>query len=107
MSADTPFGPARGKNQKVTATTTSQLITIGAGNHSIRVINAGSVVGYFVTYKASDETRVCTAGETPIAVAGAAGSVLVIEKPLDHDTIAFLADSTTTVLHFQPGEGGC
>jgi hypothetical protein len=107
MASDTPFAPARGKNQKVTATTTSQIITIGAGNHSIRVINAGSVVGYFVTYKASDETRACTANETPIAVAGAAGSVLVIEKPLDHDTIAFLADSTTTVLHFQPGEGGC
>lgn len=107
MSAESPFSPARGKNQKVTATTTSQLITIGAGNHSIRVINAGAVVGYFVTYKASDETRVCTVNETPIAVAGAAGSVIVIEKPLDHDTIAYLADTVTAVLHFQPGEGGC
>lgn len=107
MAAGTPFKPARGKNQKVTATTTSQTITIGAGNLSIRVINAGAVVGYFVTYKASDETRACTNAETPIAVAGAAGSVLVIEKPLDHDTIAYLADSSTTVLHFQPGEGGC
>jgi hypothetical protein len=107
MASDTPFAPARGKNQKVTATTTSQTITIGAGNYSIRVINAGSVVGYFVTYKASEQTLACTANETPVAVAGAAGSVLVIEKPLDHDTIAFLADSTTTVMHFQPGEGGC
>jgi hypothetical protein len=107
MSSDTPFNPARGKNQKVTATITSQAITIGGGSHSIRVINQGAVVGYFVTYKASDETRVCANTETPIAVAGAAGSVLVIEKPIDHDTIAFLADSVTTILHFQPGEGGC
>jgi hypothetical protein len=108
MTAGTPFKPARGKNQKVTATTTSQNITIGAGNLSIRVINAGSVVGYFVTFKLADEpTKACTANETPIAVAGAAGSVLVIEKPIDHDTIAFLSDSTTTVMHFQSGEGGC
>lgn len=107
MAAGTPFKPARGKNQKVTATTSSQVITIGAGNLSVRIINAGSVVGYFVTYKASDETRTASVADTPIAVAGAAGSVLVIEKPLDHDTIAYIADSTTTVLHFQPGEGGC
>lgn len=107
MSSGSAFKPARGKNQKVTATITSQNITCGAGNLSIRCINAGAVVGYFVTFKIGDEpTRVCTNGDTPIAVSGAAGSVLVIEKPIDHDTIAFLADSTTTVLHFQPGEGG-
>lgn len=106
MSACIPFAPARGSNYVVTATTTSQIITIGAGNHSIRVVNVGSVVGYFATYKASDETYTCTNKETPVAVTGSAGSTLIIEKPLDHDTIAFLADSTTTIMHFQPGEGG-
>jgi hypothetical protein len=106
MSADTPFKPKRGANNKVTATTTSQTITVGAGERSVRVINAGNVVGYFVCYKASDGARVATNTETPIAVAGAAGSVLVIEKSLDDDTIAFIADSTTTIIHFQVGEGG-
>jgi hypothetical protein len=105
MAADGAFKPARGKNQKVSATTTSQLITIGAGNFSIRIVNQGTNLGYFVTYKASDETRLCTQNETPIAVSGGAGSVLVIEKPYDHDTLAYLSDSATTVLHFQPGEG--
>ena len=106
MSADSPFAPARSQNQKVTATTTSQLITIGKGNRSVRVVNQGAVLGYFVTYDSTLETRTCTNADTPIAVAGAAGSVLVIEKPIDHDRLAYLSDSTTTVLHFQPGEGG-
>ena len=105
MSAESPFQPARRKNQKVTASTTSATITIGAGNHAIRVVNQGAVLGYFVTFKAADEPgKVCTTAETPVAVSGGAGSVLVIEKPLDHDSIAYLADSTTTVMHFQPGE---
>ena len=106
MSAGTPFKPKRGANQKVTATTTSQLITVGTGERSIRVINAGTIVGYFVCYKASDDARTASVADTPIAVAGAAGSVLVIEKQLDDDTIAFIADSLTSVLHFQVGEGG-
>jgi streptogramin lyase len=107
MTIESPFQPRRGANQKVTATTTSQTITIGAGSKSIRALNAGAVVGYFVTYKASDETRTCTAADTPVGPAGAASSTMVIEKPQDHDTVAYLADSTTAVMHFQPGEGGC
>lgn len=106
MTIASAFQPARGQNQKVTATTTSQTITIGGGNKSLRVINAGSVVGYFRTYRAADESKACTNADTPVAVSGAAGSVLVIEKPALHDTVAYLADSTTTVMHFQPGEGG-
>jgi len=105
MSAESPFQPKRGGNQKVTATTTSQTITIGAGNRSLRVLNSGTVVGYFVTYQAGVDTRACTNAETPVGPAGAASSTVVIEKPVDHDTVAYLADSTTTVMHFQPGEG--
>lgn len=105
MSAESPFQPACGKNQKVTASTTSATITIGKGNHAIRVVNQGSVLGYFVTFNSSEEPgKSCTTAETPVAVSGGAGSVVVIEKPFDHDSIAYLADSTTTVLHFQPGE---
>lgn len=106
MSTDGPFRPQRGANQKVNASTTSAAITIGAGSKSIRVLNSGTVVGYFVTYKNSDGAVTCTNAQTPIGPAGAASSTLVIEKPQDHDTISYLADSSTTVLHFQPGEGG-
>lgn len=106
MSAGTPFKPKRGANNKVTATTASAPLPVGAGERSVRVINAGTVVGYFVCYKASDGARTASANDTPIAVAGAAGSVLVIEKQIDDDTIAYISDSATTVLHFQVGEGG-
>lgn len=106
MSTGTPFQPKRGANQKVTASTSSAAITIGKGNKSIRVLNAGSVVGYFATYKAADGAYTCTAADTPVGPSGAASSTLVVEKPEDHDSIAYLADSTTTVMHFMPGEGG-
>lgn len=108
MTVPSAFQPTRGANQKVTATTASQIIGIGKGNKSLRVINAGTVVGYFRTYQTGDGSgTTASSADTPIAVAGAAGSVLVIEKPEQHDTVAYIADSTTTVMHFQPGEGGC
>jgi hypothetical protein len=105
MTVYSAFQPKRGANQKVTATITSQTITIGAGNKTIRALNTGTVVAYFVTYKASDETRVATVADTPIGPSGAASSVTFIEKPQDHDTLAYIADSATAVVNFQPGEG--
>lgn len=107
MAANTPFKAKRGANKKVTATTTSQTTTIGVGEKSLRVINAGTVVGYFVTYNSKVEAAISADNtQTPIAVAGAAGSVIVIEKDAAHDTIAYASDSSTAVLHFQVGEGG-
>ena len=106
MTVQSPFQPKRGSNQKVTASTSSQAITVGKGQKSLRILNAGAVVAYFVTYQAGIETRTCTAADTPVGPAGAASSTLTIEKPEDHDTVAYLADSATSVVHFQPGEGG-
>lgn len=107
MTVQSPFQPKRGGNQKVTATTTSQNVTVGKGSKSLRILNSGAVVGYFVTFNITDEpSRVCANTDTPIGPAGAASSTLTIEKPEGHDTVAYLADSTTTVMHFQPGEGG-
>lgn len=106
MTVPSPFQPQRGGNSKQTATTTSQTITLGRGSKSLRVCNAGSVLGYFATFRASDGAYTATAADTPVLPASAASSTLVIEKPADHDSIAFIADATTTVLHFQAGEGG-
>lgn len=110
MTVAAPFKPMRGANQKVTASTTSATITCGKGNRSLRIINAGSQVAYFRTYQSSPSdgaSTTATAGDTPIAVSGAAGSVLIIEKQPEHDLLAYIADSATTVMHFQPGEAGC
>lgn len=106
MTVSSAFQPRKGANQKVTATTSSQIIGIGAGTKSLRVANAGAQVGYFRTYKASEGAESATSSDTPVLPASAASSTLVIEKPQDHDTVAYIADSATTVLHFQPGEGG-
>ena len=106
MATETPFMPRRGGNQKVTASTTSAAVTIGPGELSLRVLNAGAVVGYFVTYDSTKETRTATSADTPIGPAGAASSTLVIQKPREHNTVAYLSDSATSVMHFQPGEGG-
>lgn len=109
MSVASPFQPLRGGNKKVTASTTSATVNVGKGAKSLRVLNAGSVVGYFRTFDSTDTADAavaCTTAETPVGPAGAASSTLVIEKPERHDGVAYLADSTTTVMHFQPGEGG-
>lgn len=106
MTVASAFRPARGQNQKVTASTTSANITCGKGSRSLRVLNAGTVVGYFRTYQAGDNSgTTASAADTPVAVAGASGSVLVIEKSPEHDSVAYVSDSATTTLHFQPGEG--
>lgn len=107
MSTESPFMPKKGANQKVTSSTTAAAITCGGGNKSLRIINAGAQVIYFRTYRASEGAETATSADTPVAVSGAAGSVLVIEKPQDHDTISYVADSATPIAHFQPGEGGC
>ena len=110
MTTASPFRPARGQNQKQTASTTSAPYTCGAGSRSIRFLNAGSVVVYVRTGRTGaafdGATITATTGDTPIGPASSASSCLVIEKPPEHDTVAVLADSTTSVINFQPGEGG-
>lgn len=103
MTVASPFMPKQGSNQKVTAAITSATVSGVAGNKSLRIVNTGNVVVYVRT---GNGTVTATAADTPISAAGSAGSVLVIEKPQDHDVVAYLADSTTSVMHIQPGEGG-
>lgn len=102
MSVESPFQPQRGAGQKVTASTTSAAITIGRGCKSIRAVNAGTVLAYFVTYRAADGA--VTASATQAALAP--GASAIFEKDVDHDMLAYVADSGTPVLHFQSGEGG-
>ena len=110
MTIASPFRPKRGGNQKQTATTTSASYTIGMGEKSVRFLNAGSVVVYVRTGRIGASydgaTIVATNADTPVGPASSASSCIVIEKPPEHDTVAILADSTTSVVNFQPGEGG-
>jgi hypothetical protein len=110
MTTASPFRASRGQNQKQTATTTSASYTCGLGNRSVRFVNTGTVPVYVRTGRIGASydgaTVVATAGDTVLGPVSSPASVLVIEKPPEHDTIAVLADSTTAVVFFQPGEGG-
>ena len=106
MTIASPFQPARGQGAKVTTSTSSATVTMGFGCKSLRAINLGATAIYFRTGKAADGTVTATNADTPIGPSTSAGSVIVIEKPQDHDTVAYIADSATPVAHFQPGEGG-
>ena len=107
MSADGAFRPKRGGNKRVTATTASQVVAIGAGERNVRILNEGSTTVFFVTFKASDGVRTASTTDTPVSISGGAGSVLIIEKPIDDDSLSYICASTTSVVNFQPGEGGC
>lgn len=109
MSVQSPFQPKRGANKKVSAGAASATVSFGVGQKSLRVLNAGAVVVYFRTFDSTDTDDAaiaCTNADTPVGPAGAASSTLTIEKPERHDSVAYLADSSTAVVHFQPGEGG-
>ena len=107
MTIATAFQPARGQNQKITATTTSAPYVIGKGNKSLRLLNVGANVIFVRTFNSVTESgTTATAGDTPLGIAGSPGAMLVIEKPQDHDSLACLAETASTIFHAQPGEGG-
>ena len=107
MTIASPFQPARGANQKITANTTAANVAIGKGSKSIRLLNTGANVIYFATYDStSSPAYVATAGDTPLGVSGSPGAVIVIEKHPEHDRMTYIAETGATVFHAQPGEGG-
>ncbi len=106
MSVHSPFQPNYGATQTVTPTASSATITIGKDCKTLRVRNAGSTnPAYFRTGKAGDGTV------TAVSAAGAAdmpvypGETVFIEKSMDHDTLAHISPSGTTLV-VTPGEGG-
>ena len=102
MSVISPFQPKFGSTQTVTPGAASATITIGLGNKTIRVRNAGATnPGFFRTGKASDGTVVTTAADMPVYP----GETVYIEKPQDHDTLAHISASGTTFV-IMAGEGG-
>lgn len=106
MTVQSPFQPARKSGQKVTATTSNQVVTIGKGSKSLRAVNFGAVPAYFVTYAAGADVQTADSTQTALGPSTSTGSAVVIEKPQDHDTVAYSSDSATAVMHFQAGEGG-
>jgi len=101
-----PFNPSRGTNQRVTATATATTLTVTPGTHSLRILNEGDGTVFFTTYKASDQTLEATVNDTPVGKSGSAGCVLVVKKPIDHDTISIISATGDQTVNFQIGEDG-
>lgn len=106
MSVHSPFQAAKGQNQKLTATTTAANVAIGKNQKSLRLINVGSNVIYVRTYNSADGTETATSADTPLAPTTNAGCTIILEKPIDHDRMSYLAETGSTIFHAQPGEGG-
>lgn len=98
MTALAPFKPHFGSNQIVTPAAASASVTIGFGDKSIRVCNTGANIGYFRT---GSGVTTATTGD----VAMPSGAILIIEKPDDHDTLAYISAAGTT-FQVMSGEGG-
>lgn len=106
MTISSAFKPARGANQKLSATTSTATALIGKGNRSIRFLNVGANVIYVRTYDSAKEPApTLSTTDTALGPSGSPGSVLVIEKPPEHDTLAYIAETGATTFHAQPGEG--
>ena len=102
MSVISPFQPRYGSTQTASPTSTSSTITIGFGNKTLRIKNTGATNQMsFRTGKGSDGTVTAVAADMVLDP----GEVVYIEKPQDHDTLAFISASGTT-MRATAGEGG-
>lgn len=104
MTVRQAFAPKRGANQNLTATTTSQIATVGTGEKSLRIVNkAGGGDLFIYTYRATSSSDVRPASTADYCVV--AGQSSVITKYEFHDTVAYITDTGTAVFKLQPGEG--
>jgi hypothetical protein len=107
MSTEGSFKPRRGGNKRVAAGLTAASIVIGRGETRVRVVNEGTVIGWFVCYSSADPVpRVATIADTPFTAANGTGSIQIVEKGVDDDIVSFVSSGTGQVVNFQPGEGG-
>jgi hypothetical protein len=105
MTVRAPFAPRFGAGLTVTASTTSQTEAIARDSKSIRICNLGTNLIYVRTCWSGDPVtpnQTATAADTPVL----AGTALILSKPEAHDTLAFIAATSTSSMHAQPGEGG-
>lgn len=102
MTIRSPFQPKYGSNQVLTPAAGSASVLIGAGNKTIRIRNTGAANPmFFRTGKAVDGTVTATTADVPVSP----GETVYIEKPQDHDTLAYISAAGTTC-NVMTGEGG-
>lgn len=96
-----PFQPVFGSNQVLAPAAASAPATLSSPFSSqLRVINTGTNIGYFRTYRAADGAQAATTADMPVAP----GMATTISKTKDHDTIATISAAGTT-FQVTAGEG--
>lgn len=91
------FNPAYTKGVTVSPAAASARTLIGGGQGVVCLTNTGSNICYVRT---GDSGVVATATDYPVL----AGAQVTITKTIDHNYIAYISASGTT-LHVIPGEG--
>jgi hypothetical protein len=94
-----PFMASYGAGQTVSTSVTSGTVTIG-GNKCLRLQNLDSTNTIHV------RTSVGASTATTADVMLRPGQVIVIQKNMDHDTVAHIATVGTPSLRIEPGEAG-
>lgn len=96
-----PFFPAYGTNQVVSPAAGSATITINKDNRQVRIVNTGANIAYVQTFSSQDQAGT-TATTADFAVP--AGAMCTISKDTDHDQLAHISASGTT-LNIMTGDG--
>ena len=94
------FMPRYGAGQTIATAVTSGTTTIGAGNKCLRLQNLDSTNTIHV------RTSVGSSTATTNDLMLRPGQVIVIQKDMDHDTVAYIATASTPSLRVEPGEAG-
>lgn len=102
MSVNTAFQPSQGKNQNLSATTTSQIALTEKGTNQLRItVKAGAGDLFVYTYNsAGTNVRAATTADFCIV----AGQSTTFTRAQSHDAVAYISDSTA-VFKLIPGEG--
>lgn len=101
MTVRSPFLPKYGANTSVTVAAASSSTTIGFGSKSLLLTNIGANICYVRVYGSINGIVAATTADLPVP----AGTSRVIGKDQDHDSVATISASGTTLL-VMPGEGG-
>lgn len=98
MAIKYAFNPAYGSGQNLTATASSQSVTLPAGTKSIRITNTGATNSAYVRIGKGAQTA------TTADLLVMQNTIEVFTKDMDDTTLAYISASGTT-LNFILGEG--
>lgn len=95
-----PFMARYGAGSTVATSTSSGNTTIGAGNKCLRLQNLDSTNTIHV--RTSQGASTATTADVMLRP----NQVLILQKDMDHDTVAHIAAAGTPSLRIEPGEAG-